>query len=282
MKQKSSMEDDCVDLFFGIASTHDQYLLGLALPDEAKHFGGPGADIYNRDVRLRIGRRPTVIRLRTLFKQLGRDVPAEFEVFREYEIWIVAHHLNLLEERGLFKIREFGCRVDYTAPCGTIIAHFPETEFIQSANGEFSSSVDLSVEGQAKLPSALSSASLGIGGPQLELGGGVRVSQSAKAAIHLSFRVMSPKAIATGNGDHLGEWIIHRANDQPLIGEQNFVHLLLLPNDANALNYQIQSFVTVDVLGMFPVRMNSEWVKFSAQLDREATIAVERDTSAET
>jgi hypothetical protein len=254
----------------------------LEAPDAVDQaiFGGPGAvyggteaDIELKKIRLRIGRRPTVRNMRKLYELLALPYPSDFALFSSYDVWMFSFKVHLLRDGGFQTVRQFGCQVKYPEDeMISIVAQLPESAFIRNLGGSISVSADLGATGEATVPQTGWSA----GDFKTKISADLRAAASAKAELNLSFSVMTTSVIATGTADFVGEWSIRRT-DAPLLGEQIFVHTLLIPKEQKALNLQLRAYVAVDTLFMVPARLNSEWVNINAPLVDSGVVGTASD-----
>jgi hypothetical protein len=233
--------------------------------------GGAEPDISVKRVRLRIGRRPTARNLRKLYELLKLEYPKDLALFEQYEVWLLSYTVQLRKDGGFESVQQLGCQIKYQENGSvSIAAQIPESEFIKIVNGRLTASADLSVTGQAKV----STDGLPDGKQIRQIAAGVSAGVTANSEVNLSFSVMTPKIVATGTGDFVGEWSIKRAGT-PLWGEQDFLHVLLVPVRKKALDLEIRSYVVVDTLYFARARLNSEWIKISVPLDSDAGVGRE-------
>jgi hypothetical protein len=255
----------------------------LDTPDAVNQtiFSGPDAKLGGESstkIRLRIGRRPTVCNLRALYELLGQSYPPNYALFKEYDVWMLSFKVHLWNDSAFKSVRQLGCQVQYPeSDMISIVSHLPESSFVRLIDGKLSVSADFSATGEAKVPEVGGS----VAGATAELSADLHAAVSAGAGINLSFSVMTANVIATGTADIAGEWSIRRA-DQPLLGEQAFVHTLLVPKDQKVLKLQLRAYATVDTLYFVPARVNTDWLKINVPLDNGSTVGTAVDTAPAT
>jgi hypothetical protein len=268
MADSSPARDDFEEFTLGTPDAVDQII--FEGPNKTD-LGGVDADVGLKQIRLRIGRRPTVRNLRKVYEFLSIDYPKDLKLFDTYEVWLFSFNLHLMKDGGFQSVQQFGCQVKYPQEYAvSIVSLLPDSEFITMAGGQVKASATLSATGVAEVPTFGAS----FGGAKAQVGGGIHVEASADAKVNLSFSVMADKVIATGIGDFLSEWSIKRG-DKPLLGEQQFLNAVLVPKRQKRLDVQVRAYVTVGTGYFIPARLNSEWVQMKISLDADAEIGME-------
>src|SRR5687767_13560974 len=69
----------------------------------AADLGGPepGEEIDYRRLKISVGNRPLSWRLRSLFKKAGKVLPKGMQLYREWDVWMIAHAISI-SDRGEF------------------------------------------------------------------------------------------------------------------------------------------------------------------------------------
>jgi hypothetical protein len=262
-------QNDFEDVILGATDAVDEVIFR---GPERSVLGGAEPDVSLKQIRLRIGRRPTVRKLRRLYDVLGIKYPADLELFNDYEVWLFAFQLHLLKDGGFSSVRKLGCQVKFPEDAAvSIVSQMPDSDFVSWAGGKVSALATLSATGRAEVP--VMSAS--VGAASAEVGGGIKAEVAGDAHVNLSFSVMTDKVIATGTGDCIGEWAIKK-QDEPLLGEQHFLSAVLVPKGAPDLTVGIRAYVEVGTAFFVSTLLKSEWVNIDVSLDGEGHIGTEQ------
>lgn len=232
---------------------------------------GPDADIAARSIRLRVGRRPMVCNLRALYRCLQLEYPQQYELFTKYQVWLLSFKIHLMKDGGYQSVREFGCQVEYPENRAvSIIAQLPTSEFMTVVEGEARTDAQLELNGEVTAAAAAHSSIADV-----SLGGSIRAKQSVGARVNLSFAMMTANVIATGTGNYAGEWIIKGSRGRPLLGEQAFLHTLLVPKDMKQLSMKIRPHAAVGVWGLPATRLNGKWINLTVSLRDDVSVGVQ-------
>src|SRR4051812_41720629 len=62
--------------------------------------GEPGVIRLPHELELRIGTRPTVVRLLDLYEESGRKPPSGLKIYRDFDIWTVIHAVSAIKRSG--------------------------------------------------------------------------------------------------------------------------------------------------------------------------------------
>jgi hypothetical protein len=263
MKPDSDVSE-FVEFELGVSDAVDQLIFN---GPEAK-LGGEHPDIEARQIRLRIGRRPTILNIRKVYQKLDQECPKNLELFDDYESWIFSFRIHLMKDGGFSAVRQLGAQVMFPEGSGvTIVSLLPDTEFADRGGVHAGASAEVSVTGDAQVPEV----SAALGPATIEIGGGIKASASAGAHINVSFSVLTSQVIATGSGDHVGEWSIRRAKE-PLLGEQNFLTTILVPTGESDLEVKIRAYVVVATGFFVPARLQTGWITMTLPLQSSAAI----------
>lgn len=235
----------------------------LLVPPSKRDFGTE-PDIRDKHVRLRIGNRPLARNLRVLYKLSNRKLPEDLEVFMSYDIWLLTHAVSVIQEDGFKKIQQVGYQMCFPDdPKVTVIEMLPQTRFIRKIGTSLESETDIKISGQASVPDSLTQLLDHVDG--LSFGGKLTVCNHANIAIRLSFAVMSPVVLAVGVGDSNSEWVFTR-QQQPLLGDQLMIQLVLTPKYLEKLNFRARVYATISTFNFLPVRLKSNWIELECEL----------------
>lgn len=268
MNNPAASPEDFAEFALGAPEAVDQVIFE---GPERGDLGGVDADVTLNQIRLRIGRRPTVRKLRKLYELVGVEMPGDLKLFDKYEVWLFSYNVSLMKYGGFQSVRQFGCQVKYPEDYGvSIVSLLPDSEFVAWTEGQVKATAALSANGSAEVPIVAGC----VDGAKAQVGGGIRVEASADAKINLSFTVMTDKVVAIGTGDFLSEWSIKRG-DKPLLGEQCFLNAVLVPKGQKQVDVQVRAYVTVATGYFVPARLKSDWVSMTVALDANAGVGTE-------
>ena len=186
-------------------------ILNEALENEAVL----GDDEERDEFIVRCAKEPIGLRLRYVFEQLGKPVPADFALYKGFDVWLIPHRVSILRRKGLAEPVSVGISVEYVHGEKTcsIVSLIPEQQFIRRGQlaTEFGIKGRLSVSGEAE-PSQ-DTANLGSQKPAGALQFGL--TAGGEVGFQLSASVCSPIVAAVGKGNSRCEWVFRR-QDVPL------------------------------------------------------------------
>jgi hypothetical protein len=244
-----------IDLDFKSARDPD-----LLVPPSKRTFGAE-PDIEVGQLRLRIGERPVARNLRLLYEMSKRELPSDLEVFVSYDIWLLTHSVSVIKEGGYKKIRQLGYQVRFPdKPKVTVLEVLPQTHFVTKVGGFFKSEADIQINGQASMPESITHLLNTV--ENLSLGGKLVLSEQVNLVARITFAVMTPVIQAVGAGDNGSEWVF-RQDEQPLLGDQLMIQILLTPRRLRALDFKARVYATIATFNLVPVRVTSEWTDLS-------------------
>lgn len=262
------VDDEFVDYQLGIPNAVDQLILNG--PGGAK-LGGSDPDVQVKQIRMRVGRRPTIRNLRRLYEVLELQCPKDLELFENYDVWIFAFKVHLMKDGGFGSVTQFGAQVRFPEDSAiSIVSLLPDSEFITKGGAHLKASAALSVTGDAMIPEA----AIAVGAATAKVGGDIRASVSGGAHINISMSVMTTKVLTIGTGDYVGEWSIRRG-EQPLLGEQSFLSTVLVPSGLNDLEVQLRAYVNVSTGFLVPARVQTDWLTMAVSLENAASVGTD-------
>ncbi len=144
-----------------------------------------------------------------------------------------------------------------TVPNVTIIDVLPQSKFTKIIDGKLTLDANINVDGKA----GVSVSSPGIVHTDFISGSAkIEVGSDARAGLNLSFNVLSADITAIGVGNFMGTWVLERTSDAPLLGDQLFVHTILVHQDTPFIDVKARISTTCTApFGLLPVRMEGEW-----------------------
>lgn len=235
----------------------------LLVPPSQRRFGGPEVE-FSR-IRIKIGERPIARDLRTLYQLTKRELPGNLEVFRSYRLWMVTHAVSIVDQATIRSVRQVGYQMRLpNEPCVTVVEMFPQTRFVKKVEGKWETRADLEIDGKASVPDTVTELLDHFEG--LTLGGKVTIATKVGLIGRLSFAVFTPVVQAVGVGDRQSEWIFERS-DEPLIGDQLMVQILLVPKHVDRVEFEARAHAVVSTFNLIPTRLNSEWIPLACSLN---------------
>jgi len=225
---------------------------------------GTDPDIEAGPLRLRIGERPVARNLRALYELRGRQLPEDLEIFISYDIWLLTHCVSVVKEGGFKQIRQMGYQMRFPdKPKVTVIEVLPQTDFVKRVGGFLKSESDIQINGQASLPDSLTHLLNKV--ENLSFGGKLTISKHLNVVGMVSFSVMTPVIQAVGVGDNGSEWVFKKY-EQPLLGDQLMIQIVLTPPHLRRLNFKARLYATVTTFNLVPVRFESQWIDLECSL----------------
>jgi hypothetical protein len=202
-------------------------------PDElsglnAEMGGEPAADegeIISHRLRLRVGRCPDALPLRTLTKLKQRDFAEEYRpVLRGFEPWVVFYSVGIQDSGAFFTVARFGLRVRLLdKPRASVRSVFPETRLLDLGSGEIKCQTSIGLTGHLD-----KSIVAGVALPDLVTANlpDIEISSSGKAdvALNLRFSVLTPNIVATGVHDDESAWTLSQGPSGLLRGDPAPIH----------------------------------------------------------
>jgi hypothetical protein len=217
------------------ALTPDPGALLLLRSGGSVKFGGPrrAADARFGPLRVRIGRKPTALNLRALYKRRGRGVPEEFDVFWSHELWMLHHTVGLLRDEDTVEARglQYEMVLDERA---VIQGVMPEERAIRQSPTGPDCRAEVLLNG--RMVPELGDAS----GEELEnLAGGALMASSRDDVVgRVWLPLMTSHVSAMGPGCNVATWMFR--GDGPLEGYQPMATTLLLDKHIRTLNCSVQ------------------------------------------
>lgn len=258
------MTDNTVSYTWTLSSANatNDFLLN----DPRERGFGPGSGLELEHIRIRLGERPTVRNLIQSYKKQHKSLPPEYQYDEDYDIYLVTMSVGLLKDGGWKNINQLGVQLEYKQnPKVTILDLAPKTEFVRRVQGRLRSVTHLSLNGRLTLDEG----ALAVPAPLPEVSSAeisFKTSQAAKFLANLEFNVLTPTVIATGVGHYMAEWILTK-DEEPLVGDQAFAHVLLVPKDKSRLNMKARVYAIISgFFNFFPVRLEGEWVDLPLEL----------------
>jgi hypothetical protein len=231
----------------------------LAVPPSERTFGpgetSPGA-VQKGQVRVRVGERPIVRNLKTLYRKTGRAMPADLQLYSAYNVWLVVFYVGALRESGVRALSRFGFAVTFPEkPRVTVLNLVPQSRFVKRVGLEVTSEAALSLNGEAHVPDAV--AGLLAETDVLSGTAKLRIGTDARVVGTLSLSVMTPVVTAIGVGGRAAEWLFER-DEKPLVGDQHMAVTLLVPKSVEELQATTRLSATVSVFDMLPCTLATE------------------------
>lgn len=217
------------------ALTPDPGALLLLGSRESLKLGGPrrAPDVRFGPLRVRIGRKPTALNLRALYKRRGRGVPEEFDVFWSHELWMLHHTVGLLRDEDTIEARglQYEMVLDERAVIQGVL---PEERAIRQSPAGPDCRADVLLNGRMVPESGDAS------GEELEnLAGGALMASSRDDVVgRVWLPLMTAHVRAMGPGCNVATWVFR--SDCPLEGYQPMATTLLLDKHIRTLNCRVQ------------------------------------------
>ncbi len=254
------MTHDYIDINLSLNDAVDKYLMTSLDKSDL----GTEPEIEDGNIRIFLGSRPIVFNLLDLYLKQKKEVPAEYNIFDQYDVWIVTYAVSVIKSGGWKKIQQIGLEIAYPDgqddPKIIIINNMPVTYFKKLATGNFQFSAGLKLDGHvdAKIDEIKIQEYLNLG-----FGGRLGVSNEEKIGFDITFNLLTTKIISIGVGDTHGEWVLHR-DETPLLGDQLFSQTVLTPKGIEHLGVKARvNTVISGALGNFPVKMKGHWNELS-------------------
>jgi hypothetical protein len=237
----------------------------LLTPRAGLTYGGKrsNSDLKVGPCRVRIGRRPTIHNLRSLYKRRGRGLPEEFDIFWTHEVWLLNHTVGLLRDENSLEAYslQYELELDESAiiqgvlPDAGLMAELPNGPYCRA---------DILLNGRV-VPEFPEPA-----GEELEnLAGGAFQSSERDAVVgRVLLPALTSQVHGMGPGCNIASWVF-RKSEGSLEGYQPMATTLLLDKYAESLSCRVQ--VRLHAIGrnqvVAPVA-KSTWVRFSIELQR--------------
>jgi len=225
---------------------------------------GMEPEIEEKQIRLRIGKRPIVRNLRTLYEINSRSLPEDLELFVAYDIWMITHVVSIVQASGFRKVKQLGYQVNFPEdPKITVLEVLPQTQFVKKIGTSCESITDIQLNGQAQVPQELTNMLDQI--ESISFNGKLAMSNSVNIVGRLSFSIMTPIVQAVGKGDDSSEWIFTK-DEKPLLGDQLMVQIILTPKFLDEITFQSRVYATISTFNVLPVRLKSDWITIQCEL----------------
>lgn len=240
----------------------------LLTPPDQLDFGSEAIEICN--ARIELGQKPVVRNLRKLYEFKNIPLPPDLQVLQFYDIWLITYAVGIVTSgSNLKKIRQLQLDIQYfdadeSVPNVTIIDILPQSKFTKIIDGKMALDVDINVEGKAG--TSISSSQI-LHTDIISGGGKIVVNGDIHCGLNISFNVLSTDITAIGVGNYTGTWVLDRTNDNPLLGDQLFVHTVLVQQDTPYIDAKAKVSTTCTApFGFLPLRIEGEWNKLHIPL----------------
>ena len=228
----------------------------LAVAPSQRSFGS-APQVEQGRVRLRIGERPIVRDLKRLYRKAGKTLPADFEVFSAYNIWMILFAVGIVRESGMREVDRFGFAVTFPEkPRVTVLNVLPQTRFVKRAGAILKADATLSLNGSAHVPESVSQVLAAT--DALSADASLSVSAEANVFGTLSFSVLTSVIQAIGTGDRRAEWVFEKS-EQPLVGDQHLAITLLAPKHVDELQIATRLSASVSIFNLLPCKLETEF-----------------------
>lgn len=231
-------------------------------------------DIDTFRLRLRIGRRPFAVPLQGINRSMKRKASNQYStLLSSLEYWMIVYSIGIQDEGDWRNVVRFGLKVRLPdQEMIRVISVFPETQMLRLGKGKAQWKGTVGVSGA--LDATLQPMDFGENpalssmlNPLISTGMSAAVDTRADAALGLSFDVLSPLVVATGENDIVSAWSFTQAPDNLLVGDQLVGHVVSLPRpSAGSLSLEAELFADLGVLSIFTSRWKSEVIKLSVPL----------------
>ncbi len=216
--------------------------------------------IAYKNIEIRLGDRPLCRNLRRLYEQEHKDLPADIAVFDAYDIWMLTHSINAIDRKGdSAKITALGYEADFKeSEYVYTIELLPQTKFVSPLEGSFTNKADLLLEGNAKVPDAIKTAT----GAMNPLGGDARINLSSELKVigKVEFAVKTSIIQAVGIGSSRCEWMFEK-DKKPLLGDQIMLQTILVPRFTTSAQCNIRGYAMLKPNWIsFPVKFYTDWI----------------------
>jgi hypothetical protein len=236
-------------------------ILNEALESEAVLGGEEERDEFV----VRCAKEPIGLRLRHIFEQLGKPLPADYALYKAFDVWLIPHRVSILRRRGLAEPVSVGISVEYVHGEKTcsIVSLIPEQQFIR--RGQIATEIGikgrLSISGEAQPSEDTANLDPHIPAGTLQFG----LTAGGEVGFQLSASVCSPIVAAVGKGNSRCEWVFHK-QDVPLHDRDlETWSVVVLPKRQTDLVYRLKLYYTTRTL-FFPTRRESDLQKIRCQL----------------
>lgn len=264
------LDGDEITLNVGAAQALNSALLQEPGTDDL----GGEADIDFGDLEVRIGSRPVVTDLGSLYTESKKELPPEFRAtFDGFRLWLVTFRVSSLRVRGMKRLESISIEIRYEEkPRVTITDLFPRPQFVKrfatdaSANLRATANIDLA--GRFQLPEELMLSAGDVIGAPVTAGAKGELTLGGKVGIvgQLSCQLATPTIEAVGRGDYWCKWILFRASQQILLNDIELSHVIAVPRVVKKLKPAVRVEATASTFGFLPVTIRSGEVPLDAAL----------------
>ncbi|HYI12346.1 MAG TPA: hypothetical protein VEK57_25050 [Thermoanaerobaculia bacterium] len=228
----------------------------------AKDFGAPAIETGKFTVA--IADKPIALAVAALSQRLGREIPAEVDLYQRFAVWLVPNRVSIIRRSGSAEVTSVGVECEYVNGEKTcsVVSLLPAPQFIVwgEAHGGFRCQGDLSFAGET----------LPVGG-QLgavnfrEAGIGFGISSSAKLSAYFSLNVITPYVAAVGIGASRAEWRFDRHKEALFGRDVETWATIVLPKRQKALGMRMRVYLTLRT-AFFSTRHESPWQSIECML----------------
>jgi hypothetical protein len=198
--------------------------------------------------KLSVGDRPLARNLKTLYLKKEATLPPEIASLRG-ETYLITHAVGIVAKEAPNDIAVLG----YSATLqdvGSTVELLPNTSFREylSMSGKFEAAI--TADGHARIPSSVTKlleTTESLGG-----GGEIKLAGDTKVVGKVSISIKTPKIQAVGVASSTATWQLAK-DDQPLVGDQLLVQMLVVPQGTKKVRFAIQAFAEIHA-GVFLYR----------------------------
>jgi len=190
-----------------------------------------------------------------LYKRNGRVLPKNNEIFDEFDIWVVAHAIGVVDRGGWSSVvggsvEAVGYQASFEEALAYTVELLPEPKFVTNIGGELKVLAEIGLEGRARVPDTMREI---LNAPGEALGGDARMEllTDAKVVGRISFAVWTPKIQAVGLCHSRCEWVFNRT-DEPLLNNQLMYQTILVPAGTKTLTMEIRGYALIRTIGWLP------------------------------
>ena len=225
---------------------------------------GGGSAIDTGRFSVSIADRPIAVTLPALAFKLGKPIPADLELYRQFSTWVVPNRVGVIRRSGMAEAMSVGIECEYMngeRTC-TIVSLLPSPQFVLhgTASGTLKCEGNLAFSGET-LPLD------GDAGPVRITEAGIAFGASPSAQLSASFmlNVITPYISAVGIGSSRAEWRFER-HDRPLFGRDiETWSVVVVPKRQRELAMRMRAHITLRT-AFFPTRHQSAWQDVTCRL----------------
>jgi len=249
----------------------------LAVPVLQRQLGEK-PDIKAGNVEIRIGTRPTVRDLGSLYQATGRAIPAEMQdLFTGFKVLLLTHSVGVLREPGNKDIKSLEFEVSFPGPPRiTIIDLFPSSKFVQNAGAtlgtDFNVEAGVGLNGRLSTPPQITELLSQVDDMALDgkLNCKLQLTNKAGFVAKFSYSVLTPLIQAVGVGDMYSHWVMDKKIG-PMVGDFIFSQTILAPKNSSGRKFKVRVSASLTTYSLLLDKWKSRWIEADYSLPKSQT-----------